>query len=116
MSVDKIFDLTAGVYIHLSYYYHLDSSFPDRLSVCCLIVERRADVVPDAKHGGMTAFVIQLIDAIATLLLVASCVDRLRLVDTVRDYSAYDFARYVFHARVLSDENKNMSDVVLISH
>ena len=25
------------------------------------------------------------------LLLVASCVDRLLLVDTARDYSAYDF-------------------------
>ena len=30
-------------------------------------------------------------DAIAMLLLVASCVDRSLFVDTVRDYSAYDF-------------------------
>ena len=30
-------------------------------------------------------------NAIAMLLLVASCVDRSPLVDTVRDYSAYDF-------------------------
>ena len=29
-------------------------------------------------------------NAIAMLLLVASCVGRLLLVDTVRDYSAYD--------------------------
>ena len=30
-------------------------------------------------------------NAMAMLLLVASCVDRSPLVDTVRDYSAYDF-------------------------
>ena len=33
-------------------------SLPDRLSVCCLIVEKRADVVSGAKHGGMTAFFV----------------------------------------------------------
>ena len=43
------------------------------------------------------------------LLLVASCVDRSLLVDTVRDYSAYDFVSQVFQTRVLLDENKNMS-------
>ena len=59
--------------------------------MCCLIVERRADVVPGAKHGGMAAFVIQPLEcSIAMLLLVASCVDRSLLVVTVRDYSAYD--------------------------
>ena len=30
------------------------------------------------------------------LLLVASCVHRSLLVDTVRDYSAYDFVSHVF--------------------
>ena len=60
--------------------------------MCCLIVEKRADVVPGAKHGGMIAFVIQLLEVlIAMLLLVAGCVGRSLLVDTVRDYSAYDF-------------------------
>ena len=59
----------------------------------CLIVERRADVVPGAKHGGMAASSsFNFPDAItAMLLLVASCVDRSLLVDTVRDFSAYDF-------------------------
>ena len=66
-------------------------SEPDRLSVCCLIVERRADVFPGAKHGGMAAFVIQLLECYGMLLLVASCVDLSLLVHTVRDYSAYDF-------------------------
>ena len=46
---------------------------------------------------------------IAMLLLVASCVDRSLLVDTVRDYSAYDFDRQEFQTRVFIDENKNMS-------
>ena len=55
------------------------------------MVEKRADVVPGAKHGGMTAFVVHSSNAIAMLLLVASCVDRSLLVDIVRDYSAYDF-------------------------
>ena len=76
------------------YWYHLDPSLPDRLSVCSLIVEKRADVVPGAKNGGMTAFVIRLLEcSVAMLLLVASCVDRSRVVDTARDYSAYDFVR-----------------------
>ena len=43
-------------------YYHLDPSLPDRLSVCCLIEQERADVVSGAKHGGMTAFVVQLLE------------------------------------------------------
>ena len=69
--------------------YHLDPSLPDRLSVCCLIVERRAKVFPGAKHGGMAAFVIQLLECyIAMLLLVASCVNRSLLADAVRDYRA----------------------------
>ena len=42
------------------------------------------------------------------LLLVASCVDRSLLVDTVRDYSAYDFVSKVFQTRVLFDNKKNM--------
>ena len=64
-------------------------------SVYCLIVEKRADVVPGAKHNGKAVFVIQILDNssndVAMLLLVASCVDRSLLVDTVRDYSDYDF-------------------------
>ena len=50
-------------------------------------------------------------NAIAMLLLVASCVDRAVLVDTgtVRDYSAYDFDCQEFQTRVFIDENKNMS-------
>ena len=48
-------------------------------------------------------------NAIAMLLLVASCVDRSLLVDTARDYSAYDFDRSEFQTRVVIDENKNMS-------
>ena len=72
--------------------YNLRSSLPDRLSVCCLIVERRADVVPGAKHGGMAAFVIHSSDDITILLLlVAGSVDHSLLVHKVRDYSAYDF-------------------------
>ena len=43
-------------------HYNLDPSLPDRLSVCCLIVKKRADVDPGAKHGGMAAFVIQLLE------------------------------------------------------
>ena len=35
-------------------------------------------------------------NSIAMLLLVASCVDRLHLVHTVRDYSAYNFDSYEF--------------------
>ena len=43
------------------YLCHPDPILPVRLSVCCLIVDKRADVVPGAKHGGMTALVIQLL-------------------------------------------------------
>ena len=35
------------------------------------------------------------------LLLAAGCVDRSLLVDTARDYSAYDFDSEVFQTRVL---------------
>ena len=42
--------------------FWVDPSLPDRLSVCCLMVERRADVIPGAEHGGMAAFVIQLLE------------------------------------------------------
>ena len=61
--------------------------------MCCLIVERRADALPGAKHGGMAAFIIQPLECynIAMLLFVASCVDRSLHVHTVRDYSAYNF-------------------------
>ena len=46
--------------------------------------------------------------AIAMLLLVASCVERSLLVQTVRDYSAYNFDSQEFQARVLIiDENKS---------
>ena len=48
-------------------------------------------------------------------LLVAGCVDRSLLVDTVRDYSAYDFDSQVFQTRFFIDKNKNMS-VCLIAH
>ena len=48
------------------------------------------------------------------LLLVASCVDRSLLVNTVRDYSAYNFVSKVFQTRDLSKDNKNMS--VLSDH
>ena len=48
-------------------------------------------------------------NAIAMLLLVASSVDRSLLVDTVGDYSAYDFDSQEFQTRVFIDENKNMS-------
>ena len=40
--------------------YHLDPSLPDRLPVCCLIEEERADVVSGAKHGGMITFIVHL--------------------------------------------------------
>ena len=43
------------------------------------------------------------------LLLVASCVDRSRLVDTVRDYSAYNFDSQEFQTRVFIEEIKNVS-------
>ena len=43
------------------------------------------------------------------LLLVASCVDRSLVRDTVRDYSAYDIITYVFQTRVLLYEKKIMS-------
>ena len=70
-------------------------------------MERSADVVPGAKHGGMAALVIQPLEcSIEMLLLVASCVDRSLLVVLVRDYSAYNFDSYELHTRVFIDENK----------
>ena len=47
-------------------------------------------------------------NAIAMLLLVAICVDRSLLVDTVRDYSVYNFDSKYFQTRVLIDENTNI--------
>ena len=50
------------------------------------------------------------------LFLVASCVDSSLLVDTARDYSAYDFVRYVLQTRFIFNENKNqlvLSDCAL---
>ena len=62
------------------------------LSVCCLIVERRADGVPGAKHGGIAAFVIQLLEGYCN---AAACCQlwtaHFLKTQLVRDYSAYNF-------------------------
>ena len=61
----------------------------DCMYVCCMIVEKRADVVSGAKHGSMTVFVIHLLQCyfLCCCLFQAVCVDRSLLVHTVRDLS-----------------------------